>query len=375
MIRRADIAIVGGGIAGLAHAYQAARRGLSVVLFERDSTAQGASVRNFGMIMPLGATPGVTFDQATRSLNHWKWLAAEMGVWHNPCGALMVAYHQDEMLAMRELAASDNGRDYNCSWLDGAAAARKCTQVETDGLLGGLWTPSVMVVDPREIMTSFPEWLAERYSVVLRYGTEVTSMAGPVVETTTENWQAERIIVCPGTALDILYPEYLSTSSLTYCKLQMMRTVAQPDGWKLGPVVLSGLSLRHYPVFKDCEATSLVANRIAQETPELDRWGIHLMVAQNGRNELIIGDSHEYSAIPQWRDNQTIDSLLLEQLQRFLTPASLVMDQRWYGVYTKHSTANALILSPEPNVRIITGLGGLGMTLSLALADDILESW
>ncbi len=32
--RQADIAVIGAGMVGLAHAYEAARRGLSVVLFE-----------------------------------------------------------------------------------------------------------------------------------------------------------------------------------------------------------------------------------------------------------------------------------------------------------------------------------------------------
>jgi glycine/D-amino acid oxidase-like deaminating enzyme len=45
-----DLAIVGGGILGLAHAYQAARKGLRVAVFEGSQQAQGASTRNFGLI-------------------------------------------------------------------------------------------------------------------------------------------------------------------------------------------------------------------------------------------------------------------------------------------------------------------------------------
>lgn len=375
MIRKADVAVVGGGIVGMAHAWQAATRGLSVVLIERDTTARGASVRNFGMILPLGASPGKTHELALRSLALWRQLAAAADLWYSELGALMAAYQQDEVAAMNELAASETGRDYSCTWLTKKDAAAKCPALNTEGLLGGLWTRAVMLVDPREVMVRLPIWLAEKFGVHLRFETPVRSISAPFVETEAETWQADRIIVCPGADLDTLFPDVLSDCALTYCKLQMMRTVAQPHNWRLGPIVLGGLSLRHYPVFKECSATASVARRIANHNPELDRWGIHVMVAQNGRNELVIGDSHEYSPKPAWRDQRAIDALLLQQLNGMLNLPSLTIDHRWHGIYVKHPSRDAVVVSPEPGVRVVTGLGGLGMTISFALANDLLTSW
>ncbi|NJL73845.1 MAG: FAD-dependent oxidoreductase, partial [Saprospiraceae bacterium] len=58
--KKYDLAIVGGGILGTAHAYEAARQGLKVAIFERNPSPVGATVRNFGMIWPIGQ-PEQTF--------------------------------------------------------------------------------------------------------------------------------------------------------------------------------------------------------------------------------------------------------------------------------------------------------------------------
>jgi D-hydroxyproline dehydrogenase subunit beta len=51
---RFDLAVVGAGIIGLATALAAVRRGLRVVVVDRDAQANGASVRNFGFITVTG---------------------------------------------------------------------------------------------------------------------------------------------------------------------------------------------------------------------------------------------------------------------------------------------------------------------------------
>ena len=53
-----DVAVVGAGGAGLAHAYVAGRRGLRVVVVDGHDRCRGASVRDFGMIRPIGQPDG-----------------------------------------------------------------------------------------------------------------------------------------------------------------------------------------------------------------------------------------------------------------------------------------------------------------------------
>jgi glycine/D-amino acid oxidase-like deaminating enzyme len=66
-----DLAIVGAGICGLAHALAAARLGKRVVVLDRDAQANGASVRNFGFVTVTGQEAGACWRRAMRSRDVW----------------------------------------------------------------------------------------------------------------------------------------------------------------------------------------------------------------------------------------------------------------------------------------------------------------
>ena len=80
-----DVVVVGAGIVGLAHAYHARRRGLSVAVVEHNDQVAGASVRNFGHAC-MTAQSGQALDYARAGRRHWLDLAGKAGFWAAPTG-------------------------------------------------------------------------------------------------------------------------------------------------------------------------------------------------------------------------------------------------------------------------------------------------
>src|SRR6516164_8199423 len=148
-----DVAIVGAGILGLAHAYHLARARRRVVVFERTAWAQGASIRNFGMLWPIGQPSGSLYRLARRSLEIWLDVLGASGLWHDRCGSLHVAYQDDEAQVLREFGAASR-EERGCDLLSPAEVLRRSAAVRPDGLRAGLWSPVEVCVDPREVIAA-----------------------------------------------------------------------------------------------------------------------------------------------------------------------------------------------------------------------------
>jgi FAD dependent oxidoreductase TIGR03364 len=375
-MKRVDVAIVGAGIVGLAHAWAAARRGLSVAVFERHERARGASIRNFGMIWPIGQTAGANLATALRSRALWLEIAQAAGLYHTMCGSIHLAYRDDELAVMTEFAEQAGPLGYDCQLLRAAAVLKKSPAANPDGLLGGLWSATEVGVDPRQALATIPAYLAVAFGIAFHFATPVVRVTAQMLHTAMgDERQADRILVCNGDDFLTLFPEAFASSGIRRCKLQMMRTAPQPNGWRMGPMLASGLTLRHYPTFGVCQSLDRLKERIAAETPELDRYGIHYLVAQHRGGEVVLGDSHEYDHEIGPFDKQEIEDLLLSGLGDMIRLPDWTIAQRWHGTYAKHPALPQFVADPEPGVRIVTATGGSGMTMAFGLAEAMWDNW
>lgn len=345
-----------------------------MTVLERRPAALGASIANFGLLWPIGQPPGRMHRLALESRALWVEVLRESGISNRQTGSLHVATREDEEQVGREFAALAPDLGYSCSWLDRATALECSPALRSDAVVGALWSDAEIMVDPREVLRRLPEFLARRCNIAFEWNCPVLSIEHPCIRTTRGTWQAEQIIVCNGSDFDLLYPERFAQSGLVCCKLQMLRTPPQPPGWNLGPALAGGLTFRFYSSFGVCPSLPALRSRIAAETPEYDRFGIHTMVSQNSAGELTLGDSHEYGSPAVPFNSEEIDALILRHLRSFVRIPDFSVAQRWYGVYAKHPQQPYVRLQPEPGVEVITGLSGAGMTLSFGVAQETFTS-
>jgi FAD dependent oxidoreductase TIGR03364 len=365
--------VIGAGIVGLAIARSLAVRNWRVTVIEKQERALGASVRNFGMIWPIGQPDGELYERASLSRRIWKEICNDAGIWYDKVGSLHLAYAADEWNVLQELANVYSHRNYMLLGADETCAASPATRRQ--GLMGSLFSPQEMIVDPREAIARIPFFLTERYGVKFIWGKAVTDISLPAVYSGSEQWEADEVFVCSGADFETLFPEVFRQLPITRCKLQMMRTQAQPGQWRMGPALCAGLSLLHYKSFQAASSLSHLKQRIEQEMPEYLKWGIHVMASQNQEGSLTLGDSHEYGWSHDPFDRDYINQLILNYLDSFMQVPDRRIAQSWHGVYPKLTNgATELVIQPERGINIVNALGGAGMTLSFGLAEQVVKA-
>lgn len=366
--------VIGAGIVGLSAARALALKGFKVTVIERSGKAIGASVRNFGMIWPVGQPNGKMYDRAIRSRNIWKEIAEVAGFRYDVSGSLHLAYHPDEWKVMQELNENflEAGRPVRL--LGPTEIAEKFTAVNTGKLIGGMFSDTEMIVDPREAIEKLPLYLAEYHKVEFRWNANVISTKQRKIKIGNELLEADIICICSGADFETLYPEQFASLPLIKCKLQMMRFANIDEPFRLGTSLCGGLSLIHYDSFKVASSLPVLKERYQNELAEYLRLGIHVMVAQNGSGELTVGDSHEYGQTFSPFDENYINELIIDYLKTFAITDSWKLVQSWHGIYPKMTNGQTdIFFKADEGIYVINGLGGAGMTLSFGFAEEIVN--
>ncbi|MGC5780403.1 glycine oxidase ThiO [Methylobacterium sp. NFXW15] len=183
MPERADVAIVGGGLIGLACAWRLAARGLAVTVIERDTIGCGASLAATGMLAPAAEhEPGSDplLPLAMDSLARWPGFrddleaASGLSIDYRPDGTLVLAIGRDEVERLRFRFDLQRRSGLDATWLNGTEV-RRLEPILRPSVTAGVQCPLDHQVDPRLVMAALAQ-ACEASGVTILEQTPVTGL-------------------------------------------------------------------------------------------------------------------------------------------------------------------------------------------------------
>jgi FAD dependent oxidoreductase TIGR03364 len=367
---RFDLVVVGAGILGLATAWAAARRGLRVVVVDRDAQSNGASVRNFGFVTVTGQERGAMWSRARRTREVWLEVAAAAGVPIVHTGLWMTARRAESVAVLEAFMSTEMAE--GCNMLTPAEARRRFPELRAPELGAVLESRIELRVESRQAIPRIAAWLADVHGVKFLRNTAVQAIEMPNVLTSRGALAADLVAVCPGDDFSGLYAGRLEPYGLTRCKLQMMR-LANP-GCKLPAALMSDLGLARYAGYAALPACGPLKNRLEVQQPQQLRHGVHLIVVQSADGSLVVGDSHHYGATPDPFSREDVDALILEEFHAALGIEPPAVLERWSGTYASAADRAVLIDAPESSVRIAIVTCGAGASCGFAIGEEVVAS-
>jgi len=364
-----DLIVVGGGILGTFHAYHALQKNLKVALIERNSVPQGATVRNFGQVVPSGMD--IKWQNfGKESLHIYKELQSKTDLTVRQNGSVYIASNDEEIQLIEELHQINKNNEYGSVLLSKSECIQKFDGLRSDYCKGGLFFPQEISVDSGEMIVKLHQYLKNQEKLDIFYNTTVVEASenNGLCNIITSNGQkisATKIIICGGHEFKTLFPEVFNESDLEVSKLQMLQT--KPQGiYSLPGNILTGLSIRRYESFSECSSFKSIKEKEDKNSFE-KKFGIHILFKQALDGSVIIGDSHEYADAKNADDlgydlNMEIDEFMIKEAKKIIDLPTYEIQKRWFGVYSQCKTKDIFEHTISPNIHIITGIGGKGMT-------------
>jgi glycine/D-amino acid oxidase-like deaminating enzyme len=311
-----QVAIVGAGIVGAACADEFARRGMRVVLVDRDGVGSGATAAAMGHI--------VVMDDSI-------WVAAD----------------DEEMMEVHRKHEYYGKRGVPTEVLD-ARALRVLEPNLRGGLAGGLLVPEDVVVYPQSAARFLTE-RARRHGAEIRLGCVARMGAGRIQLSDSADVSAEIIVNAAG----------IWASELT-AGVEIKR--------RKGHLVLTG---RH-PGFMRHQLVELGYLKSAHAVSS-DSVAFNVQPRRGG--EILIGSSRQYGAEHKEVDEAMLERMLLRAREYMPGLGEMAAGRSWAGF--RAATADKLpLIGPWPgdeSVFLATGHEGLGITTSLGTARILVD--
>ncbi len=364
-----DVAIVGAGIVGLAHALAAARQGLRTVVIDRDERAVGASIRNFGFVTVTGQQSGECWRRALRSRDVWDEVAKPAGIPVVHEGLIVVGRRPETVPVLEAFCQTEMGEA--CTMLLPEQARAKNPAL-TGEIAAALYSPHERRVESRDAIPRLAAWLEAAHGVTFLRNTAVRAVATGRLDTSAGIINAKFIVTCSGDDLATLFPDRLAHYGVGRAKLQMLR-LKPGRPLTLGAAVMTDLSLIRYLGYAELPEAEPLRARLRAEQAEHIAAGVHLIAVQSEDGALVVGDSHVYGHTLDPFSNARFDELVLDEFSAVFPGLAYDISERWIGTYASLDDRLVLIDTPAPDVRLVVVTSGTGASTAFAIGEETIK--
>jgi glycine oxidase len=235
----ADVAVIGGGIIGLACANELATRGKRVVVLERDHAGSGAGHVAAGMLAPVSESEAEDPAFVELALNSCElyedWVAAIESAAGLHCGyrkegSLLLALHRDHEGELHRLMTMQQDLGLQSQPLSRNEVVAREPFVSPH-VVGGLFAPDDRQVDPRRLTAALAASLTSRGGTILEgHAARLALQGGHVTGAGTEEVEvrSEAVLLAGGVWSGEVWPEAAGPLPLRPVKGQLLRLRGDP---------------------------------------------------------------------------------------------------------------------------------------------------
>lgn len=364
------VIVVGAGVVGTMHAWQAVERGHEVVQIERETEARGASLRNFGQIWVSGRAGGEELETALRARELWEEIGARVPKLGFRANGSLTPVRGDLELAVAEAAVAREDAAARGHKLLTPAEARALNPALRGEFTAALYCERDAAVEPRTAQLALREELLRSPNYTFLPGREVREVIGSsaVRDDHGDVHGGDVVVLCTGAWLGGLVRELAGPElPVRRVRLQMMQT--DPLGEPLTTSVADADSFRYYPAYRSDALDELNSGQPQAETAATHK--MQLLMVQRADGGLTIGDTHEYEHPFAFDTLEDPYDHLTEVVESLLGRPLPKVRRRWAGVYAQCTDPSRVVHRQRvrDGVWLVTGPGGRGMTCSPAIAE------
>jgi len=357
-VNEIDVAVIGGGVVGLACARALAESGAAVCVVERESRpGRGMSTHNSGVIhagiyYPTGSLKARLCLEGRDRLYAF---CEQYAIPHRRCGKLLVVSHEHEVGELEALRARGiaNGAT-SLEMVDADFVRRKEPHVRA---AAAVWSPDTGIVEAEALITALGR-LCRDLDVAMVVGTAIVGAApangGVELVTPHERFRAKTVVNAAG-----LYADEVSAMlgarrfQITPCRGEYAELAASKRGWVNGLV---------YPL------------------PHADGSGLGVHLTRTTWGSVLIGptakyqdskDDYESARLPLDAFLEPTRALLPDVSLADLQPGGSGIRAKLHGPNQKFADFLIERDLENPNVIQVAGIESPGLTSCLAIADMV----